>query len=265
MSDLSDMFPPEMQKYGLTFDFSKANDSVVALVAQCWAINSEIEAAKTSDDDANKVTHPFDVKASKDKKAAAIAAELLKAFIAACDVAISKNKNVSYHLAQTDSTVTAYLTSEMQYYRFKESPAKPVTSGNKLDELRNDRKVLTQMARKLLENFPILANDERLVKDGGKVKLPNLQGAGVRGADIPTGRYAKYKQTLWTIDGVSFPKGTDPRDLVRAIWKGTDRVGRKPADIFGPIDEARKANTDKTAVITVVINSKTVTYQEVTE
>lgn len=264
MTDMAALFPPEMAKYGLTFDFANASDSFTALVAQCWSIHNDIESAKSTDSDASKaVTHPYDIKASKDKKAAEIAADLIKSFVAASDAAIGKNKNVAYHLAQTDSTLTQYLTSEMQYYRFKEAPAKPVTSGNKLDEMREDRKVLTQTARKFLEAFPMLANDSRLVKEDGKVKLPNLQGAGVRAADTPTGRYAKYKQTVWSVDGKKFPEGTDPRDLVRAIWSGTDRVGKKPTDVFDPIDAARKVAEDKNAVVTVTLNGKEVTYQEV--
>lgn len=262
MSD--SLFPPEMAKYELSFDFATPADSIVTLVAKVWEINSQIEAAKTDDSGEAKVAnHPFDVKASKDKKAAEVAQELINAFIAQCDIAIGKNRNVAWHLAQTDSTVTQYLTSEMQYWRIKAAPAKAPTSGSKLDELREDRKVLTQLARKLLDTFPQLATDERFVRDDkGNVKLPNLQGAGSRSADTPTGRYAKYRQTIWTIDGKKFPIGTDPRDLVRAVWQGAERVGKKPSDLFGPIDEARKT-VKSGELVSVTINNLVVTYQEV--
>jgi hypothetical protein len=239
------LFEPEVQvvfeRHGFEFDFMKANDSAVTLVALAWKLNAEIEAAKSGDSETVKAaTHPYDVKASKDKKAGAIAADIIRGFIAACDSAISANKNVAWHLAQSDSDAAAYLTSEMQYWRFKTAPAKPVTSGTKLDELRNDRKVITQKARDLLEAMPILAKDERLVIKDGKVALPNLQGAGVRNSDTPTGRHAKWGNTTWNIDGVIFPKGTDPRDLVRVIWPGLERVGKKPSDIFNVIEEIVK-------------------------
>lgn len=266
------LFEPEVQavfdRHGFEFDFMKANDSAVTLVALAWKLNSEIEEAKPNSETAKAATHPYDVKASKDKKAAAVAADIIKGFIAACDAAISANKNVAWHLAQADDTATAYLTSEMQYWRFKTAPAKPVTSGTKLDELRNDRKVVTQKARDLLEAMPILAKDERLVIKDGKVALPNLQGAGVRSGDNPTGRNAKWlKGTIWTIGGVIFPNGTDPRDLVRAIWIGTDRVGKKPSDIFSVIDaeRAKLPSINAPADITVTINGVEVRYQEVKE
>jgi len=253
-----------MAKHGLTFDFAAPADSIVAMVAKVWDINAQIEAAKSDDSGDSKVAnHPFDVKASKDKNAAQIANDLIVAFIAQCDLAIGKNKHVAWHLAQTDSTVTQYLTSEMQYWRTKTAPAKPANSGSKLDEMRQDRKVLTQMARQLLETFPQLATDERFVRDDkGNVKLPNLQGAGVRSADTAVGRYAKYRQTKWTVDGETFAVGTDPRDLVRAIWQGAERIGKKPSDIFGPIDEARK-NVKPGDLVTITIDGKIVTYQEV--
>lgn len=263
--NLADMFPPEMQKYGLTFDFMNAGDSIVAIVAMCWQINADIESAKNSATDSKVATHPYDVKASKDKGAAEVSANLIKAFVAACDAAITKNKNVAYHLAETDNSLTAYLTSEKQYYRFKAAPAKPAIAGTKLDTLRHDRKVLTQKARELIETFPILANDPRLVKEDGKVKLPNLQGAGAKSGDNPTGKHAKWsKDTIWIIDGTKYPIGTDPRDLVRAIWSGVERVGKKPSDIFSVIDAERaKLKLNAPADITVEINGKSVTYREV--
>ena len=259
---MADLFPPEMTKYGLSFDFANAGESVKALIAQCWKLDTEIKAATESkDDSADKVVHPFDVKAQADKSAAKVAADLLSAFLTQCDTAIAKNRNVAWHLAQNDSAVTAYLTSEMQYYRFKDTPSKPVTTGTKLEEMREDRKVLTQTARKFLEAFPmLLAVVEK--DENGKPKLPNLQGAGNRAADTPTGRYARYKQTIWTIDDKTFPVGTDPRDLVRAIWQGTDRVGKAPKDLFEPIDKARK-DAKPGDKVTVTVNGHVVSYHEV--
>ena len=242
---MSGLFEPEVQavfdRHGFEFDFMKANDSAVTLVALAWKLNSEIEAAKSSDSDSVKAaTHPYDVKAKRDKKAEVIAHDIIVDLIATCDAAIAKNKNVAWWLAQSDGDASAYLTSEMQYWRVKEAPHKAPTSGTKLDELRNDRKVITQKARDLLEAMPILAKDERLVIKDGKVALPNLQGAGVRNSDTPTGRHAKWGNTTWNIDGVTFPKGTDPRELVRVIWVGIERVGKKPSDIFNVIEDIVK-------------------------
>jgi hypothetical protein len=264
---MESMFPPEMAKYNLEFDFMNPVDSVVKLVQTVWSINEQIDAAKESDSEKAKVaTHPYDVKASKDSAAAKQAQSLINAFIAACDAAIAKNANVAWHLAQTDSTVTQYLTSEMQYWRSKADPKRPVTSGSKLDELREDRKVLTQLTRQILSTFvPVanaLMNDDRVEKEDGKIKLPNLQGSGTRNPDVVTGRHAKYRQTKWTIGNEEFPIGTDPRDLVRAIWTGAERVGKKPSDLFEPIDKARK-NAKPGEVVTIKLNGKQVTYQEV--
>jgi hypothetical protein len=259
-------FPPELAKYGIEWDFMKLNDSFVALVATCWMIQSQIEAAKkeSASDTVKVATHPYDVKASKDKKAAAKAAELLKAFIAACDAAISTNKNVAWHLAETDSAVTAYLTSEMQYHRFKESPAKPATAGTKLDELRKDRYVLTNLAKMFVGGQPLLANDPRLILEDGKVKLPNLQGAGGGNtSNVPTGRGAGYKRATWIIDGKKYPIGTDPRELVRVIWVGIERVGKKPSDIFDVMTakvKAEKLTLKQRENMTFTINGKVIQY-----
>lgn len=262
-------FPPEMAKYGLTFDFTKLNDSFVELVGKCWEIDKAIKAASESKSDSVKVaTHPYDVKAKRDKKAEVISADLIKAFVAACDAAISKNKNVAWHLAESDSAVTAYLTSEMQYYRIKESPAKPAIAGTALDTLRNDRKVLTKLAQMLLNGQPLLSNDKRFtaeMKEAGKVKLPNLQGAGTKASDSPTGRNAGFRNGTWTIDGVTFPINTESRDLIRAIWSGVDRVGKSAKDVYNPIDDKVKKDNltfaQRNEGVTITLNGKEVTFK----
>lgn len=262
-------FPPEMKKYGLEMDFAKLNDSVVALVTKCWEIDKAIKAASESKSDSVKVaTHPYDVKAKRDKSAESISAELIKAFVAACDLAITKNKNVAWWLAESDSAVTAYLTSEMQYYRVKEAPAKPAIAGTKLDTLRNDRKVLVKLAQMLFNGQPLLNNDKRFtaeMKDAGKVKLPNLQGAGVKNTDTPIGRNAGFRNGTWTIDGVTFPINTEARDLIRALWSGVDRVGKQAKDVYDPIAERIKKGKltfkDQNEGVTVTINDKEVTFK----
>jgi hypothetical protein len=261
------LFPPEFTKHGLAWDWQDVGKSITDLVSKVWELDAAIQAAKVSTDASVKVAnHPYDVKAAKDQAAAKVAADLVKAFTTACTVAIDKNRNVAYHLSNIDPSPSAWFTTEVQYFRLKTSPGKPATSGSKLDDLRSDRKVLTQSARNLLETMPILSTVPGLpMESPGKVKLPNLQGAGVRSADTPTGRHAKYRQTIWSVDDVTFPIGTDLRDIVRAIWSGPDRVGKKAADLINPIDAERKKVADKNATITVELNGKTVTYKEVTE
>ena len=266
-----DLFSPEtvsvMAKYGLVFDPMDMGGSVRSIQDKVWTIQASIEAAKEGNSEAVKVAnHPYDVKASKDKKAAEIASALVSEFLAKVDAAITKNASVAYALNEVKDAVTGYLTEEVNHWRMKAAPTKPVSSGSQLDTLYDERKVLVKAVQGLLLGMPNLAN--ALESENGKVKLPNLQGAGgSKKADAPTGRYAKWqsKSVRWSIDGVEYPGDTHWSDLLRIIWQGADRVGKKAADLFEPIDAARKKAKDDKAKVTVTITGKVVTYQHVTE
>lgn len=280
---MSDSFMPDevkdaLARNGIVFDIFNPIAGLVAMQSKALELDGIITGSKESKDETKVSTHPFDVAAAKNKKAAAIAADLVKAFLAACDVSITKTPHVAWHLAQLDDGVAKFFTQEVQYFRFKTEPKKPVTSGSKLDEMRNDRKVLTQQLRTMFTGQPGYAkltvkddegNDTFVFvqdsEDKCGIKLPNLQGGGVKSGDSSTGKYGdlKGKTSTYTIDGKTYPAGTDYQDIMRVVFTGTDRVGKKAGDLFGPIDAARKAQgTNDTTEVTVEINGHTVIYRE---
>jgi|SRR5215831_1856619 len=261
---MAGIFPPVMDKYELTFDFTTAAEDFKRMYDKCWEIQAQIENAKSTKDESVKAaTHPYDVGAKDDKKAQVIATNLVKAFINQCDIAIGKSKNVAYWLSQLDNPLAQYLTGEMQHQRYLMAPTKPVMSASKLEELRADRKALVEFARNLESTiklaFPNIEGIE--YKDNGDVKFPNLQGAGSANTDNPTGRFAQYIGQCWTVDGKEYPPDTDIRDIFRTVFVGMDRVGKKLGDLIDPIEKLRKKAADKTALVATKINGHEVSFQ----
>jgi len=265
------LFSPEtveiMAKYGLEFNPMDMGASVRSIQDKAWEIQSLIESAKDSQSETVKVAnHPYDVKASTDKSAMAVAANLMKGFLTACEAAIDKNPNVAYALKELGDAITGYFQEEVTYRRLKAAPTKAPTSNSQMDVLYDDRKVLVKAVQGLILGMPMLT--EACEMKDGKVKLPNLQGAGgSKKSDAPTGRYAKWsgKSVKWIIDGTEYPGDTHWSDLLRLIWQGADRVGKKASDLFDPIDKARKKTKSDTEPVTVTINKHEVTYQHIPE
>ena len=263
-----------LARNGIAFDILNPAPGIVAMQAKALELDALITGSKASKEETKVSSHPFDVAAAKNKKAAAVAAELVKAFLTACEVQIVKTPHVAWHLAQLDDGVAKFFTQEVQYFRFKAEPKKPVNIANKGDEMRADRKILTQQVRQFLVSMPGLATitvkDEEdkdvflLIHDEeGGVKLPNLQGGGVKSGESTTGKYGGLKSGFYVIDGKTYPIGTDYQDIMRVVFTGTDRIGKKAGDLFDPIDAARKAQgTNDTSEVTVEINGHTVTYKE---
>lgn len=266
------MFPKVLTKYGITPNPMDFGETFVQIYKKVWEVDADIKKASEVTDDTPKVVHPFDTKSASNKAAKKVADELLTNFLTAVDVAITKDAAVAYHLSQSIGNVSAYLTSEVQYYRHKMGEPKPTSNTGNVDELKLDRKELVEFLRMFHETFPALKDDEKVksaVKyEDGKLALPSIRGrASQTGeSDVPTGRYAgRYKQ-VWTVDGKTFPAGTDPREILRTIYVGPQRVGKKlTTDLWDLVDKAKGKDHKMGDDITVKINGHDVKVSEVKE
>src|ERR1700741_3121757 len=236
------MFPPILTEYGVTPNPMDFGQTFADLYKAVWGLDEQIRKA-TDTDDTEKVVHPWDVKATGDKSAKKIANDLLENSMTASNAAIEKNQNVALHLREAMSNVQAYFSSEVTYYRHRHGDGGKKVTGN-TDKMRADRKELVEFARKLWDTFPTLASDEKVTAvakfEDGKLSLPSIRGRASQtgDSDVPTGRYAGYYKTVWNVDGNEFPVGTDPREVLRTVYVGTERIGKKlSSDLFDLLDK----------------------------
>lgn len=268
-----DLFPKILDGYGVTPNFAEIDKTFAEIYALVWKLDAEIKAvevkaAKTGE----TVVHPFDAKATKDKVAAGKAAKILSDFLASIADVCENEPHVAYWLAQDIKGVSQFLTSEVQYARRVTDRKAPVAKREgSNDSKRADRKELVVFLRTLYGMVPALQSVEMegvRVKDG-TIELPSLKGranGSTSDSALPTGRYAGAYSTLWTVDDESFPLGSDPLLVIRTIWTGKDRVGKKLADLWDAFDKAGGSKaTGEGKTVTLKLNGKTVTGRKPAE
>lgn len=274
------LFPKDMrataEKYGLQFLLEDIPGSIVAIINKTWELDKLIQEGKDKKPETVKVTHPYDVEASKDKSAIVTAHNLVKAFTSSVEAALVKNPNVAYHLSQKGSELSSWFTYEVNYRRLVKAPKAPIVSGTKLDELRADRATLKKGCDTYLLSMTEAVNEKNEDgtyvypdlprKEDGSIILPNIQGASGTKAEVPTGRHAKYLRWQWVIDGKDLLVDTDslPRELIRLIWSPLERADKKASDIFDVIEKAQK-KAKSSDPLEVTINGHKVTWKVVEE
>lgn len=260
------MLPTQLSKYGIEVSLMDATPGVKALCAKAWELDQAVKnmaAAQSaaSDPNAPKVVPVYDKAAKGNEEAEMIARTLVRKFIQSCAEAIEDNNDVAYWLAELDKEAAQFNTTELQFFRWQaDKQAAPVKPANEaLNELRTDRKELVQFAKKLAGLVPTvvdeLVEDKEAVrfvkkgKNGWELSLPNIQGRGAGDAETtsPVGKFASLSYMQWCVDDETFPVGTDSRIILRAIFTGADRTGKRPADLYDAMMAANGGSAPKNA------------------
>lgn len=260
---MSDFMPECLARYGITPSLADPTGSVKALHKLAWELDAKIksasEAAATSTGE--KVTPEFDKRAQKDKKAENRAAQMVTAILTMIETAVTENPNVAYWLAENDKSITQFNTSELQFHRWqadKVAGIKHSAANDAVAAMKSDRRDVVSFTKKLTGLLPTVMDElpTTMVKKnkGGQtvVHLPNIQGRGAGGeTDSPAGKFASLSFMVFTVDGETFPIGTDSRIVLRSIFTGTDRIGKRPGDLYDAMLAANGGNTPKVTGATV--------------
>jgi len=237
------LFPVDvLARHNVTPNLMDVETTFGEIYATVWAIDAQIKASDQRPADAPKVVNPFDTTASKNEEAKDVANGLLDTFLTMAAEAIELDNDVAYWLSEFSKRFGSFMTSEVGYYRWQATKATGVKStDDAVVELREDRRIMVELLRKLFA----LDEDGLSKVDGVKtskgkngntlIDLPSIKGPK-GGADSPTtGKYSVISSYVqWTVDGESFPAGTDSRVVIRFIWTGVDRTGKRPGDLYEP-------------------------------
>jgi hypothetical protein len=264
-----ELFPTLLSKYDVEpnlMDLGATFDTIYKLV---WKLDAEIKSVETAG--SNEGTQPaYDQKAAKNSEAKKIADELLVSILANMAAEIEYDPAVAYHLSAGIKEVSQFLTGEVQYARRVADRALPAAKRSDVNDVkRGDRKELVVFLRNLFETFtPLQAAVPSTNKTSdGKLKLPSLKGRASSTSETanPTGRYARVYSVVWSVDDETFPFGSDPLLIVRTLWTGAERVGKKLADLHDPFDKAGGMSMKPGESVQFRVNGKTVTAKLVSQ
>lgn len=262
--------PDSVRKY-LDEDLPILSDQVKTmetLHSLAWRLDKDMKDKQAAaSGNTAKVTPAYDKAAATDSKAKAEARKLVNAYLAAVEKATTANPNVAYWLADIGKAISQFTTSEVNFYRWqtdKASDTPKVNAPSGVAEINSDRKDTVTLAKKLLGLFDdsIIADlsaidashsedkGYRPLVDKGKVNLPNIQGR-TGDSDSPAGKFASLSFMVFTVNEETFPVGTDSRVVLRSIFSGADRIGKRPGDLYDAMVKANNGNTPKVAGETV--------------
>lgn len=271
---MAESFIPEsIGRHGVTPSLADPLQSVLDLHTLAWKLDAEIKKAQTTTSTGEKVTPAYDKVASSDEKAQATAKRLVNAYLTTVESEINGNPNVAYWLAELGKSVNQFVTTEVNFRRWEidkrsgVSEVKPNVSA--VANLKSDRADAVSFAKKLLSLLPTvmdelnkavgageIASDTAILKKGKDgswvLNLPNIQGRGSGTADnSPAGKFASLSFMVFTVNEETFPVGTDSRIVLRSIFTGVDRIGKRPGDLYDAMIAANGGNTPKNAGDTV--------------
>lgn len=273
---MSDFMPECLARYGVTPSLTDPTGSVLALHKLAWELDAKIKSASEAQANSTteKVTPEFDKAAQKDKKAENRAAQMVTAILTMIETAVTENPNVAYWLAESDKSITQFNTSELQFHRWqtdKVAGIKQSATNDAVAGLKSDRRDVVSFTKRLTGLLPtvmdelVKSNPDMVKKNkGGQsvVNLPNIQGRGAGGeTDSPAGKFASLSYMVFNVDGETFPIGTDSRIVLRSIFTGTDRIGKRPGDLYDAMLAANGGNTPKNTgdTVTFTLGGKKVT------
>ena len=207
------------------------------------ALYRDVKKADEADKKAGgeKIDPPHIKKWKADKKAEKLAVDIVGKIVAD----LSKyegNDALMFHLRATvRDNLSKYLANEVEYGEWKAERSAPldknVAKGTKAvnaERYKVGKEGLENLWGICGHNLTVPAN--MLVADKGNM-IPNLPGLsgnyGGNGA-AASGRYAALYRLSYKVDGVGF---SDPREALRAIWTGSQRVGKNTADLFGLVEK----------------------------
>lgn len=253
-----------------------------ALHSLAWKLDKDIKSAQSGNSSTEKVTPAFDKQAASDMKAKATARKLVSAYLAAIEKETTANPNVAYWLSEIGKSVTQFTTSEVNFYRWqtdKTSGVKVSANADAVAAMKSDRRDVVSFAKKLLTLLTDTVDELAKVdsennnvegyrpltkkgKDGKpQIDLPNIQGRGSgTDTDSPAGKFASLSFMVFTVNDETFPVGTDSRIVLRSIFTGAERIGKRPGDLYDAMIKANGGNTPKQAGDTVefTLNGKKV-------
>ena len=208
-------------------------------VSKANELLASVKAPK-ADDEATKEDDPF-VKACKaDKDAETKANEILRKF----GVSLLENVNdphVWYHLRHS-SVLTDILRTEVEWaaHDFNRNRPTVATSTDTKAQDAEDYRAIRSFANLYLSMIAVTPETvfpagTVTTKDGNlTVNLEPLKGNyGTVDGVVATGKYAKTYQVNYKVGDATF---TDPKDAIRAIWTGSNRVGKSTATLFALVD-----------------------------
>jgi hypothetical protein len=260
-----------LARHNITPDLADVESTFGHIYRAVWAIDAQIKSADQTPADAPKVSNPFDTEAEKDDVAKETANVLLDTFLTMATNAIEQNHNVAYWLSEMSKRFGSFMTSEVGYYRWqatKETGVKSTDDSN--TELREDRRVLVDLLRKLFAlDEDGLSKVQGVKTSKGKngnvlLDLPSIKGPR-GGGDTPTGKFSRMFYVQWNVDGENFPAGTDSRVIIRFVWTGVERTGKKPGDLYDAWQEAGGKDCKPGQSVSFTLNGKAIVATMVEE
>lgn len=184
----------------------------------------------------------------KDNKAKARATEIALSIVA--DLAkYEGNAALMFHLRNAvRESVVKYLATEVDYAEWQAERKMPTVNVAKntravnADRYKVGKEGLTNIFN--LKGHEMKLPADILASDGKRIvpKLPAMPGNFGGSGAASSGRYAVLYRLTYKVNGKAF---TDPREALRAIWQGADRVGKNTADLFDAVEKmAPKAKED---------------------
>lgn len=256
---MSEFMPECLARYGVTPSLTDPKGSVIALHKLAWKLDADIKAfaeqAAQNSGTGEKVTPEFDKLAMKDKKAENEVKKFVTAVLEMAEKLVTANPNCAYWLAETDKGITQFNTSELAFHRWQTDKAAGVKQSagqDAVNAIKSDRRDVVSFTKKLTGLLPTVVDElpADMVKKNKAgqtvVNLPNIQGRGAGGeSDSPAGKFASLSFMVWTVGDETFPIGTDSRIILRSIFTGTDRIGKRPGDLYDAMLAANGGNTPK--------------------
>lgn len=229
-------------KYGREVSLLDIGDTLSKACDLLAELDTQIKDAGKSD---SSVKSPYDTAAEKDKVAEKEAADKLHSIISDVAAWIDEKPSRAFHLGNGSKIFSQFVTEEVRYARRRSERDLPADKRSDSEAIkRSDAKVLIGFAGQLWNMAPALADEQKAgklsanvkVKDG-KLDLPRIRESASNGSVPTQGRYVKLYSLLWSVDGESFPIGTDPATILREIFTGASRVGAKIGDLWEPFDK----------------------------
>lgn len=149
--------------------------------------------------------------------------------------------NVLWHLRNSD-ILSEVLKSECEWHAYDADRSAPKQSATEDEraELADDYRALKVLASNFLNMIADPASQTfpaGTVRKSGNDLVPDLDALkgnyGATDGSVATGKYAKAWMLTYIHDGTEY---SDPKEAIRAIWPGTNRVGISTGDLYRMID-----------------------------
>jgi hypothetical protein len=246
-------------------DPQAVTEVLARIVSEARGMLAKVKAPKPADETV-KVDDPFTAKAKKDETAKKTAEEFLRTVAVSILEQFEDSPEVFYHLRHSD-VLADVLRDETEYQSYASLRGMPkiqvadTEKGTLADDYRG-AKVFVQDVLNLIADPDSLTWPPNTVKKGKKGLEPALEplkgNYGASDGSTATGRYARSHMVVWNVGAMSY---TDPKEALRAIWNGPDRVDHSVKELNDTLD-TEWANVMSGKVATFTINGKTVTVSK---